>query len=191
MKKILLSCMALLLSIVLFTGCGAVMEGFKEGLQEGLGQTETANTEGVQTVTSYESTLSIDFPKSWKEEALNDVATIQMARTSKEQYLIVIEESSEDFDDDFTASDYIEIIMATMSGAVGASETPVIKDVVAGGIAAKQFELSGSVEKIKVKYLVTCLENDGVFHQFTAWSLQSKYDEAKPVFDSILEGISF
>ena len=197
MKRVLLSVTALALTLALFTGCGTIVEGFqeglKEGLQESLGQSQSKDIgNDVQTITSDFSALSVDFPKAWKTEALNDIAEIQMAQVSKEQYMIVIEESSEDFDADFTLADYTEIILYSMESAIETVEASAVADVAVGdGISAKQFELTGSVNKIKVKYLVTCIETEGFFHQFTAWSLHSKYNDAKPVFDTILNSISF
>ena len=185
----------------MLAGCGTInlpanlQDSIKEGLQEGLEQASSTPKESapekVQTITSDFSSISVDFPESWKTENLNDVATIQMARIAKEQYMIVIEEESVDFSDDFSVGDYADIIRTSMETVIETPEATEITDSVVGGVAAKQFELSGSVNKIKVTYFITCVENDGMFHQFTAWSLQSKYDEAKPVFESILESVVF
>lgn len=143
-----------------------------------------------QTVKSSETSLALEFPKSWKEQELNEIATIEMANLAKEQYLIVIEEALEDFADDFTLGDYADIIKENMLAVVETEEDPVIKDLKIGdNIDAKQFELAGTIEKIKVKYLVTCTEIDGYFCQITTWSLQSKYDKNKPVFDEIINSV--
>ena len=188
MKKLLISITALVLILTLFAGCSAFMKGFREGLE----QTRGKDTEGVQTVKSDRSSLSMEFPNSWKEASLHDVATIQMAFAAKEQYMIVIEESASDFDDGFTIDDYAAIILENMKTTVEVTGDSTITDTTIGGnLAAKQFELAGSIEKVKAKYLVTCIENDGIFYQFTAWSLQSKYDEAKPAFEDVLKSIAF
>lgn len=146
--------------------------------------------QGIQTVKLSETNLALEFPKNWKEHGLNEIATIQMANLAKEQYLLVIEEAVEDFTEDFTVGDYTNIIMENMMAVVESEEDPVIKDVKIGdNIDAKQFELAGVVEKVKVKYLVTCAEVDGYFCQITAWSLQSKYDKNKPVFEEIINSV--
>lgn len=183
MKKNIVFLLALVVMLVFLSGCG-ILESIKDSLGDG--------EDGTQTIKSDVTGLSLEFPKSWKKEELNDVASIEMARLSKEQYMVVIEEEMADFEDGITVDDYAEIILENMSAAVEGSGNPTIKEVtIADGIVAKQFELAGTISKIKAKYLVTCVENDGVFYQFTAWSLQSKYDAAKPVFDTILDTISF
>lgn len=153
---------------------------------------EFENTSETQTITSAESGLSMVFPKSWKKQNdLNEEASVQMGYPVKEQYMIVLEEKKEDFVDDFTLDDYISIILSNMQTAVEASENTEITDVKINGLSAKQFEISGAVERIKIKYLITCVENDDVFYQITSWSLQSKYDACKPIFEEILGSISF
>ena len=185
MKKFLVSILALTLILTVLTGCNTVMEGFNKGI-------DSADTGEVQTITSSKSGLSLDFPESWKTAEMNELATIQMALMIKEQYMMVIEEAASDFEDDFTVGEYSEIIMKNMKAALDAAEGLEIKDAtVATDLAAKQFELAGSVEKVKIKYFVTCVKNDGVFYQFISWSIQSKYDEAKPVFENILKSITF
>lgn len=154
---------------------------------------EIENTDETQTVYSAKSALAMDFPKSWKQQNdLNEEASVQMGYPVKEQYMIVLEESTDDFVDDFTLDDYISIVFSNMQVSVEVSENTEITDItINDNLNAKQFEIAGAVEKIKIKYLITCVEYNGVFYQITAWSLQSKYDAAKPVFDEILNSISF
>lgn len=149
-----------------------------------------SNENELQSVKSSETNLTLQFPKSWKEYELNEIATIQMANMAKEQYFVIIEETAGDFTDDFTVGDYTNIIMENMMAVVETEEDPVINDVKIGeNIDAKQFEMTGAVEKVKVKYLVTCAEVDGYFCQIIAWSLQSKYDKNKPVFEEIINSV--
>jgi hypothetical protein len=197
MKKFLLSITALILIFVLFTGCSLIkQEPAGQGTENNPSTENSPSTEekpkDIQTVQSENSSLSMDFPKSWKETNLNDIATIQMAAVLKEQYMIVIEESALDFDESFTLDDYTAIIVENMKAGVEGAEEPILSDITVGSsVPAKQFELTGTVDKIKVKYLITCIENNGVFYQVITWSLQSRYDEAKPVFDEILTSVTF
>jgi len=188
MKRLLISISTLVLTFFLFTGCSTFAEGVKEGLE----QAKSNDIESVQTIKSDLSNISMSFPESWKEATLNDVATIQMSLEAKEQYMIVIEETSEDFEDEFTVDDYATIIMENMKTTVeGADVSMINESIIGNNISARQFELSGSVNKIKAKFLITCIEHEDVFYQFTAWSTQSKYEEAKPVFENILKSINF
>ncbi len=49
-----------------------------------------------------------------------------------------------------------------------------------------QYEITGSVDGIRIKLLHTTLAGDKYFHQLVAWSLISQYDENRPTFDKIL-----
>ena len=198
MRKLLLSASALVLALVLFTGCSAFLEGFKEGFeeaQEKLSSSDSAKSDSADNDSASKSSssgLSVDFPDTWKETELNDIAILEMSRVAKEQYMIVIEEDGSNLNNDFTLGDYTEIIKNNMTGAVEDAEVSTLSDVtIDGRLTTKQFELSGSVQKIKVKYLVTCMKNDNTFYQFISWSTQSKYAEAKPVFESILKTVTF
>jgi hypothetical protein len=186
MKKFLILVITLALILNVFSGCTIVQNAIVKGING------FNDSDEVQTVTSEYSKLSVDFPKSWVEMSLNDVASIQMALAVKEQYMIVIEENSIDFEESFTVDDYSEVVLENMKVAVKTSENPVVSTTTIGsGLDARQFELTGSVDKINVKYLVTCVENNGVFYNFTAWSLLSKYDAAKTVFETILKSAAF
>jgi hypothetical protein len=50
-----------------------------------------------------------------------------------------------------------------------------------------QYEITGSVDGVRIKYLHTTLEGKKYFHQIIAWSLTSKYDSNKATFDKILD----
>lgn len=197
MKKLVMSIIVLTLILALFAGCSVPKptDESKEPSEQNTesNQGEENKSEDTQTVQSGNSSLSLDFPKSWRETDLNDIATIKMAAIAKEQYMIVIEETSVNFAENFTLDDYTSIILGNTKQMLIDFEEPSVNEVMIGdNLAAKQFELTGTLEnKIKVKYLVTCVENDGVFYQITAWSLQSTYDEAKPVFDDILKSATF
>ncbi|MCL2884124.1 MAG: hypothetical protein FWF49_01385, partial [Oscillospiraceae bacterium] len=149
-------------------------------------------TNKTQVIKSTDSNLSLTFPASWSKQDMNDQATIQMALPSKEQYLMVIEESASDFASDFTLADYTSSVLTSMSAKLTGPNAPAINDAaVGGGSPAKQFELTGTLQQINLKYLVTCVELDGIFYQLIAWSTASKYDAARPAFDTILASLTF
>jgi hypothetical protein len=183
MNRILVLTLALIFAL---TGCSTFMEGFREGI--GVGN----DADGPQTVSSAESNLSLVFPGSWKENELNSIASLQMAQVVREQYLLVIEEYTSDFGYSFTLDDYASTILNNMLNTIDTTDSPVIRDTKIGlDINAKQFEITATVDNIKAKYLVSFAEVNGIFYQFVAWSLQSKYDAAKPVFEEILDSARF
>jgi len=186
MKRVVVTALTLSLVLVL-AGCSAFINGFKEGLEQQTG----SSTDGVQVVSSDVSSLSMEFPDSWRTYELNENSSIQMAHLVREQYFAVIEESGIDFDDNFTIENYASAILSSMLIVVDTTEKPQIMDAIINGIDVKQFELSGSFEGIRVTYLITFANTNGMFYQFIAWTLQSRYETAKPVFEGILESMSF
>jgi hypothetical protein len=178
MKKKFLPVAALVLAFALLGGCGSVGDGLN-------------SPASPQTITSSISSLSLEFPSSWQEIDLNTGSSIEIARLAKEQFLLVREEPSVYFGDGYTLDEYAELVKALIETSAEAPESSATTDIVINGIPAKQFEQSCIVEKVKLKYLITCFEHDGTFYRFSAWSLLSLYDEAKPVFEGILETITF
>ena len=186
MKRVFTLALAIFV-LMFFTSCSLITEIVRGNVAR-----TNYDSEGVQTIQSTESSLVLEFPKSWTKNKLHEEASIQLCFIPEERYLIVIEESGNDFADDFTLDDFVSIVLKNMQLAVDNAEVSAIKDTMIGsGTNAKQFEISCEVDKLKVKYFVTCAVNDEIYYQFVAWSTQSKYDEAKPVYEDILASASF
>jgi len=181
MKKIIYAALAVCL-LASFSACS---------LLPGAGGDQT-KPEEKQTVTSPESTLTMQFPAQWEQnDELHEEASIKMNLLSKEMYMIVLEESAEDFTDDFTLAAYADVIQTSMLGQLTDGETTEVGETTVGdALSALQFELMGAVNNIKVKYQVTCFQTDETFYQVIAWSLKSRYDDAVPVFSDILQSVT-
>ena len=54
------------------------------------------------------------------------------------------------------------------------------------GFDAKQFEASGTVDKIKIKYIFTVVDTPDHFYQIVAWTLTSKFEENKPALLDVI-----
>ncbi|MDR2157304.1 MAG: hypothetical protein LBO81_05950 [Clostridiales Family XIII bacterium] len=149
--------------------------------------------ESFQEIVSSESGLAVSFPKSWRnaEGELNDVASIEMARESKEQYFIVIEDAAADFTDDMELQAFGDIVLGNMQGELVDAKTTEWADITVGdGTPAKQIELRGVInEVLKVTYLITVFEGADTYYQGICWSLDSTYAAGKPVFDEILASV--
>ena len=148
-------------------------------------------TEETQTITSPISSISLTFPSAWTEADFGPNATIEMMHMAKERAVSVIEDSSADYASGFTLHDYIELLKSIFESTAGEPVISATTDIVVSGISAKQFEVSCVIEKARLVYLITCFERNGTFYRIGAWTTPSKYDEAKPVFDSILQTITF
>ncbi|MDR3073061.1 MAG: hypothetical protein LBU41_06170 [Clostridiales Family XIII bacterium] len=153
--------------------------------------TTTTKEPATNKVTSTESNISFEFPTGWSEEELNDVASIEQAKPSTEEYFILIEEPRDDFSDDFTLDGYAEVIANAMLEVIDSSNMGDWEEIQIGDadIPALQVEIKGEVENIKVAYLLTVFQSDSKFYQGLSWSLQSKYNSVKPNFQDILNTV--
>lgn len=191
MKKFIVVMLSLVFAASTLTACFSSGSGANS-------PSDTSESSGVAepevttAVTSPTSSLTLEFPESWAEFDLNEIASIQMGYTAKEQYFIVIEDYAEDFAPEFNLDQFAQLVVDNLTTTLAVSEAPVIADTqIAAGIAAKQLEVSGTVDGINITYLITCFYNEGTYYQALAWSLPSAYEEAKPVFDQIINSASF
>lgn len=138
-------------------------------------------------VMSADGALSIMVPGLWDltSQELNDEADIAVSYASKEQYVIVLAESKQDFDE-MTLEAYFSMIEEHMSGSVEDADWSATEDITINGCDAKQAELAGTFENIKIKYWVTIVETPNYFSQIIGWTMQSKAEENEPVIKNII-----
>ncbi len=147
--------------------------------------------DATKDVSSSDGLLQITVPESYKEsDILNADANLQLMNAAMEQYTITIFESNVDFSDDFTLVDYSDAVSSSMGGVMTSPEFSDIESLTINGYDAKQYTLSGEIEKIKIKYLVTLVETDNGFYQIISWSLLSRFDNALDTFKQIAESFT-
>ena len=168
----------LLVATIILSGCSSAPSEKGEG-----GKAPEAKT---KTVASSDKLIEISIPEGWKEtDQLNDIANIQVANISKEQYTITLSESKADFSDSFTLKDYYDVISGNMASGIQNAELSEPKEITINRQKALQFKLTGELDKIKVAYLTTVIESEDNFHQIISWTLQSKYDEYQKIYEEI------
>ena len=201
MKKITLLILAILVGFSL-AACGTMVKAVEKAVSDKQASEENGEGEdggeagaALQTITSAESSLTLSFPKAWKvyHGELHDDASIEIANPAKEQYMIVLEESAEDFVEGFNVDDYLEIFLEGMVEGIDLEVEPVIQPAKFGkdGLDARQARMSGAVDSIKVEYFLVCAEVNGIFYQVIAWSLPSRFDAAKPLYDEVIASATF
>lgn len=147
--------------------------------------------DATKDVSSSDGLLQITVPESYKEsDILNADANLQLMNAAMEQYTITIFESNVDFSDDFTLDDYSDAVSSSMGGVMTSPEFSDIESLTINGYDAKQYTLSGEIEKIKIKYLVTLVGTDNGYYQVISWSLQSRFDNALDTFKQIAESFT-
>lgn len=142
-----------------------------------------------QVVRSANRVSRLTKPRGWKvDNELNEEADIQIANEGKEGYFIVISELKSDFERYITYEDHSALTREFMKEVlINYHEVTGPTSVEINRMKGVQYEITGSVDGVRIKYLHTTLEGMRHFYQLIAWSLPSKYDENKPTFDRILE----
>ena len=145
-------------------------------------QKEVEKTQSPQVLTSTDGTCQITVPGSWSSETdLNPEAVLQASNRLQEEYIVIIRESKADFGKkanlDFVTGVIHDQLQKSLSSDAVLSEATTSS---VGNYSARQFEASGEVQNIKVKYLYTVVETPESYYQLITWSLVSKFDANRP-----------
>jgi hypothetical protein len=161
-------------------GCKPFFDGFKEGLNStGGSPADFKSNDGKWAFTA---------DSSWNtRRVLKEGAAIQASNLVSDKYIIVLQENKIDFQKGISLKDYTGLVINLMrKNLTDPSSTPPV-DITVNGMKARLFELSGSIDKTNLKYLVATVESKDSFHQLILWSLPSKYDSLKSEYMKIIE----
>ncbi|MGE0441715.1 MAG: hypothetical protein AB7L66_14605 [Gemmatimonadales bacterium] len=126
------------------------------------------------TITATNGTSRIDVPAGWAPAELSDEADLEVANRRTGLYLIVLTESKGDFAPDFTYLDHanrtVRGMLESMTSAavVGGPDT-----ILVNGRPAVQSVIEGRRNGIRIVYLHTTVDGEGVFHQIIGWGVPS------------------
>lgn len=159
-------------------GCG-VFNQIKKSIEE---------AQKPQVMTSTDGKCQVTVPGSWqKQTTLNDVATIQAANLLGELYVIVIPESKEDIDKSVNLDFVTNVIRENLTKSINSTVFSEPVSVTINGMPAKQFEVSGEAENVKIKYLYAVVDAPQTYYQVVTWTLTSRFESNK---DKLLEVIN-
>jgi len=168
----------ILFSIIVWNGC-----------YFGNNQNQNKNS-AEQTICSEDSLFSVAIPKGWvqiTDYSLNDEADIQAQKTIGSQYFVALIESKDDLD--YTFEEWNTKVREAYVSSFSNLNISEGKDVLIGGYPAKQYEISGTIERIKITILATYINGENHFAQIYAWTLTSRYkssvDDLKAITHSI------
>jgi hypothetical protein len=152
-----------------------------------LGQRVDPATLPKSTVTSTDGHSQVSIPSSWSaQDDLNEKADLQVANQALEQYLIVLTESKADLvDTDLQA--YSDLVRDGIVGAVTDAEISEPRRLTINGMPAIQYEVSGTVDRLRVVYWLTAVEGRDHFHQVLGWTLGSQAEKNRAVILEVVE----
>ncbi|MDP4089013.1 MAG: hypothetical protein Q8930_07040 [Bacillota bacterium] len=143
-----------------------------------------------KTIVSKDGKFEVTVPGNWKEETnLNPEANLQVSNRLQEQYLVVIDESKQDFQADITLDEYANLVKENMKSNGEDMSTGGDKEITVNGGTGKYFEVTGTVNKIKAKYVVVITQDNDNIYQIISWSLVSKFDKNKDTLVKVAQSL--
>lgn len=141
---------------------------------------------------SDDKTISLMVPSDWKgNRKLNEEAILGVANTFDEVYAIVISEAKSDFESSVTLDDYLQLVVKnTESSAENFREISAVQSLNIKGLSAKQQVIAASVNRLKVTYLLTGLEDDTHFYLIYAWTMDSRFEKNRALLKKVSESFT-
>lgn len=141
---------------------------------------------------SDDKTISLMVPSDWKgNRNLNEEAILGVANTFDEVYAIVISEAKSDFESSVTLDDYLQLVVKnTESTAENFREVSAVQSLNIKGLSAKQQVIAASVNRLKVTYLLTGLEDDTYFYLIYAWTMDSRFEKNRALLKKVSESFT-
>lgn len=141
-----------------------------------------------QVFKSQDSLFQVEATTDWKDAGtqLNPAGNLQIYNPQKEKYLLAITESKKDFGGEFTLQQYYDAVTQPFLSTLADAKQGDIKEVTINGNKGMQYKLEGSMDGIKVTYLVTLVETPTHYAQLLIWSLSSKYDKYQEEYTKII-----
>ena len=142
----------------------------------------------TKKLSSADGKCAVKLPASWyAKNKLNEQAGLQAADIAANSYVIVISESKKNFKADETLEDYTDSIIEKAPDQVTGFKNSSVKSFKLGDYEAQQFEVTGTVEKTRLKWLLTTIDAPKNYHQIMVWTTEAKYEANKKLFEQIVE----
>lgn len=186
-----------LVSFLAFSSCNSSAK--KDGAKTEEEAKDEPKMEDAQLV-NINGDYSMMIPKHLKTTTeLNDQASLQYQDIYKELYIIVIDESKEEFiktfkdldeyDDKKSAErNYREVQMKTMAEKLTIETTPEVKKANIGGLESEIVDFIGMSEGIaeKIYYKFAFIDGKDNMYMVMAWTLASNKDKNSEEMDAML-----
>lgn len=138
-------------------------------------------------VASEDGLTQVTLPEGWqRQQDLHQEAEIQVANPRRDLYVIVLSEAKMDFDN-ITFEEHSRFTREPlMKNLANAKLESGPKQLTINERPAVQYEISGVLDKIRVRYIHTTIDGATKFHQVLAWSLPSNYEKYHNELDAVI-----
>ena len=185
-----------ILVITTLCACGFVgMVGFTafNSFQKSRGATAEdmiGENKKTRVVSTDDKLLQMEIPEVWSEiDDLSEIASLEYGHLTGEQYLIVISEEKVDFDEALTLKGYGQACLENTKEVASKYKEGKWVASEAAGNDMLEIEVDAVVDNIKIKYLHGYYETENHYHQVMQWSLSSKWERSRPVFEAVLDSV--
>lgn len=196
-KKISMLLAACMLTGAILSGCSSDKESAgkdaspkkEEQSKKDDTSKETKETEIKGTALKNDNeSLQLTIPDGWvQDKELNPLAVLSASKRSDEKYIMVIPYNKKDFSENSKLDDFANTIKQNIGATAKNLVVGTASDTKVGDLPAKQVDISGEVNGVKAKYLMTYLEKGDHFYQIAAWTTESKFDQYKDEFKQVSE----
>jgi hypothetical protein len=161
---------------------------------------EKLKSENYKTVVINDD-YSLDIPKYLNEmKALHDEASFEYANIFKEVYVVVLDESKQEFislfqelelyDDRQTPlENYADFQVKSIRESLGNSKDNRV-NLKIRNISSKHHELHGTVDGIEIGYLLGFVESNEKMYMIMTWTLEERYQKYENTMKTIQESFT-
>ena len=170
-------CLIQVLALLYVTGCG-----LSRGLRKG-----SKTNRPPSVLKSSDGACQISLPAGWGENReLHDSAELQAANESEEMYVIILQESKEDFRE-MTIDKHSETTREVLEESLTAPQVKEPTRSTIDGHPSLQSEVRGTAENVNVAYLHTTVETETRYYQIIAWTLSSRFIKNRSKLQEVIE----
>jgi acyl carrier protein len=142
-------------------------------------------TDKKKTIASKDGRYRVEVPAAWREmPELHEEADIEAGNVLREQYLLVLENPKSDFEG--TLAEFDDLVVGQMEGNLERAAISEPEPLTIDGRPALQRELTATVDKVRITYLMASIETDAAFYQVLTWTTPSRQAAALPVFREVI-----
>lgn len=133
---------------------------------------------------------SIKASPSWKNQAdIGDSLIMHIYDQANDTSVMVVKESKSTFSDNMKLNDYTDLIQKTMANSMTLASLTKVKELNIDGNKAEYFELSGESKKVKLTFMVICMETSDNFYKISGWTSSIKFKKYKDEIQDIMKSL--
>lgn len=181
MKSCLKIAFPLMLLLPVVLGC-ALAEKFKQKIEQ-----KIEKTGQPKVLTAFDGSCQVTIPDQWKSTtAQTEGALIRASHFLEDANLMVVKEDKKDFDPDITIEDYTDLVRQDVTTKLEGTEFTEVSKSPVNSFDGRSFEVTGTIQKVRIKYLQIVIATPEEFFRLVFWSVPSKYEKSRPAFLSMI-----